>query len=335
MSGESVQANFRPEPDRELVELARYVKEYRVESQEIYEIARLCLLDTLGCAVLAAGLPDCARLLGPVIPGTYVLDGARVPGTRYQLDPVAAAFNIGSAIRWLDFNDAWLAADWGHPSDNLGGILAVADHLSRRESAKGKEALTMRDVLTAMIKAHEIQGCLALENSFRESGLGHVALVKVATAAVVTDLLGGSQDQVMAAVSQAWADGQSLQLYRQAPDTGSGKSWGGGDATSRGVFLALLTMRGEAGYRGVLSAPRWCFQQLSIGGRPLSLQRPYGSGHMEKVLGEALPHPEEKLARNLGTLISRERVAKIISLSRDRERFESMAAHHFMALFTV
>ncbi len=278
------QSNSRPTMDHEMVEIANYVKRYPITSDEAYETARYSLLDAIGCAMLATGFPACTRLLGPVIPGTSVPHGARVPGTDYTLDPVTAAFNIGCLIRWLDFNDTWLAAEWGHPSDNLGAILAVADNLSRTRSDQGVAPLTMRDVLTAMIKAYEIQGCLALENSFNQLGLDHVVLVKVASAAVATGLLGGSTDRIADAVSQAWLDGQSLRTYRQAPNTGTRKSWAAGDATSRGVLLALMTMRGEAGYPSALSAPHWGFYAASCKGRPLRFQRPYGSYVMENIL---------------------------------------------------
>lgn len=284
MSDRTTESNIRPPPDRELVEIAEYVAEYPVTSGEALETARLCLLDSLGCALLALSYPECAKLLGPVVPGVTVTPGARVPGTAFELDPVTAAFNIGSLIRWLDFNDTWLAAEWGHPSDNLGGILAIADFLSRRNSVQGNPPLTMREVLIAMIKAHEIQGVLALENSFNRVGLDHVILVKVATAAVVTALLGGSTEQIIAALSQAWLDGQSLRTYRQAPNTGPRKSWAAGDATSRGVWLALLTMRGEPGYPSALTARTWGFYNVSFNSKPFRLQRPYGSYVMENIL---------------------------------------------------
>ena len=284
MTNSTAESNIRPPPDRELVEIADYVAGYPVTSNEAYETARLCLMDSLGCALLATNYPECTKLLGPVVPGVTLSPGARVPGTAFELDPVMAAFNIGILIRWLDYNDTWLAAEWGHPSDNLGGILAVADYLSRKNIAEGKAPLTMRDALTAMIKAHEIQGCLALENSFNRVGLDHVVLVKVATTAVVTALLGGSREQIVAALSQAWIDGQSLRTYRHAPNTGPRKSWAAGDATSRGVWLALLTMRGEPGYPSALTASNWGFYDVSFRGNPFRLQRPYGSYVMENIL---------------------------------------------------
>ncbi len=284
MSNPTAESNIRPPPDRELVEIADYVTEYVVTAGEALETARLCLLDSLGCALLALNYPECTRLLGPVVPGVTIRPGARVPGTDHELDPVTAAFNTGVLIRWLDFNDAWLAAVWGHPSDYLGGILASADYLSRRNVSEGKEPLAMGEVLAAMVKAHEIQGVLALENSFNRVGLDHVVLVKAATTAVVTRLLGGSRDHIADALSQAWIDGQSLRTYRHAPNTGPRKSWAAGDATSRGVWLALLTLRGEPGYPSALSAKKWGFYDVSFRGVPFRLQRSYGSYVMENIL---------------------------------------------------
>jgi len=280
----NVDLNQRPEPDKELVDIADYVMDYQVDSTEAYDTARNCLMDTLGCGFLALRFPECTKLLGPLVEGTVVPHGARVPGTPYQLDPVKAAWDIGCIIRWLDYNDTWLAAEWGHPSDNLGGILAVADHLSRQAIASGQAPLTMRDVLTAMIKAHEIQGVLALENSFNRVGLCHVLLVRVATTAVVTKMLGGTRDQVTDALSQAWVDGSSLRTYRHAPNAGPRKSWAAGDATSRGVRLADLTMRGEIGYPSVLTAPTWGFYDVSFKGNQFKFQRDYGSYVMENIL---------------------------------------------------
>jgi 2-methylcitrate dehydratase len=272
-------SNVRPKPDRVLVDIADYVGKYQIESAEAYNTARLCLMDTLGCGLEALEYPACTKLLGPLVPGTSMSRGARVPGTRFELDPVQAAFNIGAAIRWLDFNDTWLAAEWGHPSDNLGGILATADWLSRNGTP-----LSMRDVLTAMIKAHEIQGVIALENSFNRVGLDHVVLVKVATTAVVAQMLGLSREAVINAVSLAWVDGQSLRTYRHAPNTGSRKSWAAGDATSRGVRLALIAKTGEMGYPSVLSAKGWGFYDVLFKGKPFRFQRRYGSYVMENVL---------------------------------------------------
>lgn len=284
MSAATFDENLRPDFDEELMQIADYVMGYKIDSQEAYETARLCLMDTLGCGMLALRYPECAKLLGPVVPGTLVPNGAKVPGTQFALDPILAAFNIGTIIRWLDFNDTWLAAEWGHPSDNLGGILAVADYISRRNIAENKAPLTMHAVLEAMIKAHEIQGVLALENSFNRVGLDHVVLVKVASTAVITKLLGGNRDQVAAALSQAWVDGQSLRTYRHAPNTGSRKSWAAGDATSRAVRLAMMTMRGEMGYPSALSAKTWGFYDVSFKGTPFKFQRPYSAYVMENVL---------------------------------------------------
>lgn len=276
--------NIRPEPDQVLVDIADYVSGYTIDSPLALAIARNCLIDTLGCGLEALEYPACTKLLGPVVPGTVVPDGARVPGTRFQLDPVQAAFNIGAMVRWLDFNDTWLAAEWGHPSDNLGGILAVADWLSRTAVAAGRPPLVMRDVLAAMVKAHEIQGCFALENSFNKVGLDHVVLVKVASTAVVAGLLSLSHNAIINAVSLAWVDGQSLRTYRHAPNTGSRKSWAAGDATSRAVRLALIAATGEMGYPGALTAPTWGFYDVSFKGEPFRFQRPYGSYVMENVL---------------------------------------------------
>jgi 2-methylcitrate dehydratase len=274
----------RQEPDKVLVDIADFVTKYEIESAEAYATARLCLMDTLGCGLEALGYPACTKLLGPIVPGTVVPNGARVPGTQFQLDPVQAAFNIGAMIRWLDFNDTWLAAEWGHPSDNLGGILATADWLSRTRVACDKAPLLIRDVLTAMIKAHEIQGILALENSFNRVGLDHVVLVKVASTAVVAGLLGLSSAEMINALSLAWVDGQALRTYRHAPNTGSRKSWAAGDATSRAVRLALIASTGEMGYPSVLTAKTWGFYDVLFKGQPFKFQRPYGSYVMEHVL---------------------------------------------------
>jgi len=271
--------NVRPAPDKVLTDIADYTTKYAVTRSEAYETARHCLMDTLGCGFEALEYPACTKLLGPIVQGTVVPNGARVPGTQFQLDPVQAAFNLGAMIRWLDFNDTWLAAEWGHPSDNLGGILMAADWLSRN----GKK-LTVKDVLTAMIKAHEIQGVLALENSFNRVGLDHVVLVKVASTAVVAHMIGCSYDQVVNAVSQAWVDGQSLRTYRHAPNTGSRKSWAAGDATSRAVRLALISKTGEMGYPSVLTAKTWGFYDVSFRGQPFEFQRPFGSYVMEHIL---------------------------------------------------
>lgn len=277
-------SNERPAPDKVIADIADYALRYEIKSDSAYETARYCLIDTLGCGLEALEYPACTRLLGPIVPGTTVPLGVRVPGTSYQLDPVQAAFNIGAMIRWLDYNDTWLAAEWGHPSDNLGGILAVADWLSRSGAVEGKPPVTMRDVLTAMIKAHEIQGCIALENSFNKVGLDHVVLVKVASTAVVCGLLGMSREQTINAISLAWVDGQSLRTYRHAPNTGSRKSWAAGDATSRAVRLALMAKAGEMGYPSALTAKTWGFYDVSFRGQEFKFQRPYGSYVMENVL---------------------------------------------------
>jgi 2-methylcitrate dehydratase len=280
-------SNGHPEPDQVLADIADYVISCPIRNALAYETARHCLMDSLGCAMEALAYPACTRLLGPLLPGTTAIDGARVPGTLFELDPVQAAFNIGTMIRWLDFNDTWLAAEWGHPSDNLGGILAVADWLARNAAIPGNRPLVMRDVLTAMIKAYEIQGCLALENSFNRVGLDHVVLVKVASVAVVTHLLGGSRGQIIDALSQAWVDGQALRTYRHAPNTGSRKSWAAGDATSRAVWLALITLKGEKGYPSALTAEKWGFYDALFKGQPFRFQRPveqWGSYVMENIL---------------------------------------------------
>jgi len=272
-------SNVRPKPDKVIADIADYVGRHEIKSAEAYNTARLCLMDTLGCGLEALEYPACTKLLGPVVPGTVVPNGAKVPGTSFQLDPVQAAFNIGAMIRWLDFNDTWLAAEWGHPSDNLGGILAVTDWLSRNGSP-----VTMREVLTGMIKAHEIQGVIALENSFNRVGLDHVVLVKVASTAVVSQLLGLSREQIVNAVSNAWIDGQALRTYRHSPNTGSRKSWAAGDATSRAVRLALIARTGEMGYPSALTAKTWGFYDVLFRGKPFRFPRRYGSYVMENVL---------------------------------------------------
>jgi 2-methylcitrate dehydratase len=277
-------SNVRPEPDQVIVDIAKYANEYEINSDEALDTARYCLMDTLGCGLEALSYSACTKLLGPIVPGTIVPNGAKVPGTNYQLDPINAAFNIGAMIRWLDFNDTWLAAEWGHPSDNLGGILAVADWLSRTRIAEGQPPLLMKDVLIAMVKAHEIQGVLALENSFNRVGLDHVLLVKVASTAVVAKMLGATYEQIIDAVSNAWLDGQSLRTYRHAPNTGSRKSWAAGDATSRAVRLALMVMKGEMGYPSALSAKTWGFYDVLFKGKPFEFTQAYGSYVMENVL---------------------------------------------------
>ena len=292
MSSIYVEDNIKPDYDKVMQDIADYVLDYEVNSVEAYETARYCLMDTLGCGMLALNFPECTKLLGPVVPGATLEGGARVPGTSYELDPVQAAFNIGAMIRWLDFNDTWLAAEWGHPSDNLGAILAVADYQSRLNQREGKDSLLMLDVLTAMIKAHEIQGCLALENSFNRVGLDHVLLVKVASAAVIVPWLGGDKDQLLRTLSQIFVDGQSLRTYRHAPNAGSRKSWAAGDATARAVRLALIASTGEMGYPSALTAPKWGFYDVLFQGKPFKFQRDYQHYVMENVLFK-LSYPAE------------------------------------------
>ncbi|MCX6954516.1 MAG: bifunctional 2-methylcitrate dehydratase/aconitate hydratase [Verrucomicrobia bacterium] len=289
-------SNVRPPTDTLLTTIADYVLDPTPPSDEALDTARWCLLDTLACGIMALAYPACTKLLGPVVPGTTIQNGARVPGTAYELDPVQAAFDIGTLVRWLDFNDTWLAAEWGHPSDNLGAILAVTDWLSRNQAAGApvaafqskiefpKSKITVRDLLVAMVKAHEIQGVLALDNSFNRVGLDHVLLVRVASTAVATALLGGTREQIVNALSHAWVDGSALRTYRHAPNTGSRKSWAAGDATSRAVRLALIAMTGEMGYPSVLTATTWGFQDVSFKGKPVTLARPLGSYVMEQIL---------------------------------------------------
>jgi 2-methylcitrate dehydratase len=284
MSSHDYKSAKRPDPDPVIVDIANYAKDQAIGSQLAYDTARHCLMDTLACGFQALQYPACTRMMGPVVPGATMPGGARVPGTSYELDPVQAAFNIGTMIRWLDFNDTWLAAEWGHPSDNLGGILAVADYLSRKAIMEGGRPLTVRDVLTGMVKAHEVQGILALENSFNRVGLDHVLLVRVASTAVVTAMLGGTREQVMNAVSNAWIDGGALRTYRHAPNTGSRKSWAAGDATSRAVRHALIALGGEMGYPSALSAKTWGFQDVLFKGKPVTIAQPLGSYVMENVL---------------------------------------------------
>ncbi|TLY57113.1 MAG: bifunctional 2-methylcitrate dehydratase/aconitate hydratase, partial [Gammaproteobacteria bacterium] len=284
MSAHDVRSAERPAPDAVLTAIADYARNFTVRSDTAYETARYCLMDTLACGFQALKYPACRKLLGPLVPGAVMPGGARIPGTSFELEPVQAAFNIGAMIRWLDFNDTWLAAEWGHPSDNLGAILAVADYLARNAIMSGKTPLRVREVLTAMIKAHEIQGVLALENSFNRVGLDHVVLVRVASTAVVTSLLGGSLEQVVNALSNAWIDGGALRTYRHAPNTGSRKSWAAGDATSRAVRHALMALAGEMGYPSALSAKTWGFYDVLFRGKPFSLPQPFGSYVMENVL---------------------------------------------------
>jgi 2-methylcitrate dehydratase len=277
-------SNERQQPDQVLTDIVDYVLDYEIKNELAWKTSHFCLLDTLGCGLEALTYPACAKLLGPVVSGTVVPNGAKVPGTQFQLDPVQAAFNIGAMIRWLDFNDTWLAAEWGHPSDNLGGILATADWLSRTSVAEGRPALLMKDVLDAMIRAHEIQGVLALENSFNKVGLDHDLLVKVASTAVVGKMIGLTREELINAISLAFVDGQSLRTYRHAPNTGSRKSWAAGDATSRAVRLALIAKTGEMGYPSVLTAKTWGFYDVSFKGNAFRFQREYGSYVMENVL---------------------------------------------------
>ncbi|WP_250462086.1 bifunctional 2-methylcitrate dehydratase/aconitate hydratase [Microbulbifer litoralis] len=293
---DNVEQNIRPDYDRVIQDIADYVLDCEIESPEAWDTARNCLMDTLGCGLLALRFPECTKHLGPIVEGTLVPNGARVPGTRFRLDPVKAAWDIGCIVRWLDYNDTWLAAEWGHPSDNLGAILAVADHLSQKSLAQGRAPLVMRDVLEAMIRAHEIQGVLALENSFNRVGLDHVLLVRVASTAVAAKLMGADRAQLMAAISHAWVDGSALRAYRHAPNAGSRKSWAAGDATSRGVRLADIAMRGEMGIPGALTAGQWGFYDVCFsvtnadlklkpeGERAFRFPRPYGSYVMENIL---------------------------------------------------
>ena len=276
--------NSRPDPDELIIQIADYVMDYEIKSDEAYETAKSCLIDTLGCGLLALSFPACTKLLGPVIEGTEVPNGVRVPGTSNLLDPIKGAFDIGCIIRWLDFNDTWLAAEWGHPSDNLGAILACADYVSQKNIEAGKEPLKVLDILEMMIKAHEIQGILALENSFNRVGLDHVVLVKVASTAVATKILGGNKEDVINALTHAWLDGQSLRTYRHAPNAGSRKSWAAGDATSRAVRLAMITLSGEMGYPSVLTAKTWGFEDVLFKGESLRIPQSFGSYVMENVL---------------------------------------------------
>ncbi len=280
----TVENNLKPDYDRVMLDIADYVLSTPINSAVAYETARLCLMDTLGCGILALNFPECNKLLGPVVPGASLPGGARVPGTTHELDPVQAAFNIGTMIRWLDFNDTWLAAEWGHPSDNLGGILAVADYIGRQQARAGEPILRMETVLTLMIKAHEIQGCLALENSLNLKGIDHVMFVKVATSAVVSALLGADKEEMLRTLSQVFVDGQALRTYRHAPNAGSRKSWAAGDATARAVRLAFIAKAGEMGYPSALTAPKWGFYDVLFSGKSFQFQRPYGSYVMEHVL---------------------------------------------------
>ena len=284
MSGIGIRTTDRPQPDQVIQDIADYVCDYEINSELAYSTAHYCLMDSLACSMLAMKFDDCNRLLGPIVPGATLAGGARVPGTGHELDPAQAAFNLGTLIRYLDFNDTWLAAEWGHPSDNLGAILSVADYVSRNNQSEGQAPLSMHDVLTAMIKAHEIQGVLALENSYNQVGLDHVLLVRVASTAVVTQMLGGNKEQVINAVSNAWIDGGALRTYRHAPNTGSRKSWAAGDACRRAVTLALMAVGGEMGYPSALTAEVWGYYDVLFKGQAFKFQRGYGSYVMENIL---------------------------------------------------
>ena len=280
----NVDLNIRPDFDNLISEIANYVSSFEIESDLALDTARNCLMDSIGCGLLALQFPACTKMLGPIVKDSKVPFGVRVPGTDYELDPVKGAFDIGCIVRWLDYNDTWLAAEWGHPSDNLGAILSVCDFISQQNIASGKASLKMRTVLESMIMAHEIQGVLALENSFNKVGLDHVVLVKVASTAIATKLMGGSIDQIKDAVSQAWVDGQSLRTYRHAPNAGTRKSWAAGDATSRAVRLSMITMSGEMGYPSVLSTPVWGFEDVLFDGKQIVLPQPFGTYVMENIL---------------------------------------------------
>lgn len=280
----TVETNIRQDPDELLVKIADYALDFSIDSSEAYSTARYCLMDTLGCGLLALNFPDCKKLLGPYVEGTVVPNGVRVPGTNHVLDPVKGAWDIGAIIRWLDFNDTWLAAEWGHPSDNLGGILSAADYISQQNLAIGKNPLTMKQVLEAMIKAHEIQGIIALENSFNRVGLDHVILVKLASTAVISSLFGLSKDQTIDALSQVFVDGQSLRTYRHSPNAGPRKSWAAGDATSRALQLVLLTLKGQIGYPSAITAPTWGFKDVLFKGKDLIINQNFSSYVMENVL---------------------------------------------------
>ena len=284
MSHHDIRSAVRPNPDQPMVDIADYVVDYNIDSQEAVDTARYMLLDSLGCAMLAMKFPECAKHLGPLVPGATMPGGVRVPGTSYELDPVQAAYNIGVQVRWLDFNDTWLAAEWGHPSDNLGAILAVADYISRKNVREGKKPLTVRDALHYAIKAHEIQGCYALKNSFNRAGLDHVILVRLASTAVATHMLGGGKDEIVNAVSHSWIDNGVLRTYRHAPNTGPRKSWAAGDACRRAVTHALNAVKGCVGYPSALTAKTWGFYDVAFKGNAFEFERPFGSYVMENVL---------------------------------------------------
>jgi len=331
----------RPDWDEELVDIADFVCDAPIDSDPAFEMAHYCLMDALACGFQALDHPACTRLLGPIVPGATLAGGARVPGTSYELEPVMAAFNIGVMNRWLDVNDTWLAAEWGHPSDNLGGILAIADYLSRQNRAVGKEPLTMRDVLEAMIRAQEIQGVLALENSYNRVGLDHVLLVRVASTAVVTHMLGGDKDTVLNALSHAWIDGGALRTYRHAPNTGSRERWAAGDATSRAVRLALLAMTGEMGCPSALSAKTWGYYDVLFKGNPFDFQRGYGSYVMENVLfkiscpAEGIPVLQQKFVDSVSPKLASNQWDTLNALCADREKLAATVVDDFMALLVV
>jgi 2-methylcitrate dehydratase len=284
MAHHDIRSAVRPEPDQPMVDIANYVADYYLSSSEAFETARYCLLDSIACAMLAMKFPECVKMLGPIVPGAEMPDGVRVPGTNYRLDPVQAAFNIGAQIRWLDFNDTWLAAEWGHPSDNLGAILSCGDYVSRKAAREGKKPITVRQILDWTIKAHEIQGVYALKNAFNRVGLDHVILVRLASTAVATAILGGTKDDIVDAVSNSWIDGGALRTYRHAPNTGSRKSWAAGDACRRAVTHALNVLKGEMGYPSALTAKTWGFYDVLFKGKPFEFERGFGSYVMENVL---------------------------------------------------
>jgi 2-methylcitrate dehydratase len=327
-------SNMMQTYDKEIESIANYVVNFKIDSNEAFNTARNCLIDTLGCGLEALDYPACIKLLGPTVPGTIVPNGTKIPGTDYQLDPINGAFNIGAMNRWLDFNDTWLASEWGHPSDNLGGILATADWLSRTRINAGKEPLLMKDVLEAMIKAHEIQGVIALENSFNRVGLDHVMLVKIASTAVITKMLGGSKKDIMSALSNAWIDGQSLRTYRHSPNTGSRKSWAAGDATSRAVRLSLMTMKGEMGYPTALSAKKWGFSDVLFKGKALEFKQGYGSYVMENILFK-ISFPAEfhaQTAVESALLLHTDNISKIDSEEKIKDIKEIIITTHESAI---
>ena len=277
----TVETNVRPDPDELIKKIADYVHDYKITSDEAISTAKYCLMDTIGCGLLALTFPECKSLLGPHIDGTEVPNGVRVLGTNFKLDPIKAAWDNGAIIRWLDFNDTWLAAEWGHPSDNLGGILSACDYISQNYPERN---ISVKDIIFSMIKAHEIQGVMALENSFNRVGLDHVLLVKIASVGVISVILGLTKDQTIDALSQAFVDGQSLRTYRHAPNAGPRKSWAAGDATSRAMQLVWLTKKGQIGYPSAISAPTWGFKDVLFNGKDLIINQEFESYVMENVL---------------------------------------------------